>query len=58
MWIKVTAMCFIENAEIIEAGISLNNDQHIQEFFVETGGIYAYEDHTLNFEIVDRTNNC
>lgn len=56
MWIEVKYMAFIDNNELIEANISLNDDQAIEEYFYERGGEDEFHDHGISFEIVDRGN--
>lgn len=58
MWIKVSYMAFIDNAELEEEGIDLQDNEMIEAYFYEKGGEEVFHDHGLGFEIVDRKNHC
>jgi hypothetical protein len=58
MWIKVSYMAFIDNAELAEAGVSLFDDDAIVDYMFEQGGEEEFHDHGLGAEIVDRSNRC
>lgn len=57
MKVLVSYMATIPNEDIINAGISLFDDEAIAEFFHEQGGEEAYHDHGVEFEIINREIN-
>lgn len=58
MRIKVEYMASIPNDELINAGISLNDDEAIFNYFFDNGGEEVYHDYGLHIEVTDREINC
>lgn len=56
MWIKTSTMSFIDNEELIEAGIDLADNNAIMDYFYGEGAEESFHDHGLDFEIVNRAN--
>ena len=49
MWIVTKTMNFIDNSELLEAGVDLENDKEIEDFFYENGAEETYHDHGISF---------
>lgn len=57
MRVKVSYIATIPNQDLVEAGISLTDDDAIQDYFYEMGGEESFHDYGENFIILDREIN-
>ena len=52
MRFRVSYIASIPDEDLIEAGIDLNDEAEIQEYFWEMGGEESFHDHGEDFEIL------